>query len=139
MKHLALMGQIAAVVALLVATTQEAPWNTTRATLVAGTTATASRIVLVRGIAIRDDVALRDGTIEVDLDAPRLPQFAGLAFRVASAADYEIVYFSGNNGTWHDVQYHRCSRVSRRGSCIRAPAIALTSRARTRRRISRCT
>ena len=61
--------------------------------------------MLARGIAIREGLSLRDGTIEVDLEPPRASQFAGVAFRVASAADYEMVYFRGEGGRWAEVQY----------------------------------
>jgi hypothetical protein len=80
-------------------------WNITRATLVAESSVSPTQIALVRGIAVHDDISLRDGTIEADLDAPRASQFAGFAFRVASTADYEIVYFRGSGGQWKEVQY----------------------------------
>jgi hypothetical protein len=83
----------------------DAGWNTARATVVSQSAAPSARIVIASGIAIRDDVSLRDGTIEADIDAPRASQFAGLAFRVASTADYEIVYFSAQAGRWGEVQY----------------------------------
>lgn len=89
---------------LNVAPTSGDTWNTARARVVSPT-ATSARIELTRGIAIRDGVSLRDGTIETDLDAPTGSQFAGLAFRVADAADYEIVYFSSEKGRWVDAQY----------------------------------
>jgi hypothetical protein len=109
-----LAGQIAVVAALLHTTAFSTPlersasddgWNTARATVVAGTTATPTRIALARGMALREGVSLADGTIEADLDAPRASQFAGLAFRAANTADYEIVYFRGDAGRWQEVQY----------------------------------
>lgn len=84
---------------------REGGWDTSRATLVADVPVTADRIALVRGIAVRDDATLLDGTLEADLDVPRTSQFAGLAFRLANTANYEIVYFRGDGGRWREVQY----------------------------------
>ena len=85
------------------------PWDVTRATVAPATAPTTASIALVRGIAVRDGVRMRDGTIDVDLPMPdgRGTQFAGIAFRMASTADYEIVYFqSSNDGTrWMEMQY----------------------------------
>lgn len=86
-----------------------APWDVTHATLAPAAAPTEGGITLVRGIAVRSDVRMRDGTIDVDLPMPdgRGTQFAGIAFRMASTADYEIVYFqSSNDGTrWMEMQY----------------------------------
>lgn len=108
-------GRLVAAAALLVTSTaasamaerpaHDGEWNVTRATLAPGTTPSPTQITLVRGIATRDDIAMQDGTIDVDLDAPSQDQFAGLVFRAANTADYEIVYFSAEKGRWRDVQY----------------------------------
>ena len=97
--------QIAALPMPLERAALDGGWNITRATLVAGTSVSPTQIALVRGIAVHDNISLRDGTIEADLDAPRASQFAGFAFRAASTADYEIVYFRGSGGQWKEVQY----------------------------------
>jgi hypothetical protein len=84
---------------------REGGWDIAHATIVAGSPVTAARIALVRGIAVRDDVSFLDGTLETDLDVPRTPQFAGVAFRLENTANYEIVYFRGDSGRWKEVQY----------------------------------
>lgn len=102
---------LAAVAALLLASraTAQSPWSTTRATLSSGAAPTATNIQLVRGIATLNGTSFRDGTIDVELAAPnaRGTQFAGIAFRVATAADYEIVYFSASDDglRWSSIQY----------------------------------
>jgi hypothetical protein len=107
-------GRLAAAAVLLATSTASATaerathdgeWNVTRATLAAGSPLSPTQITLVRGIATRDDIAMQDGTIDVDLDAPSQDQFAGLVFRAANTANYEIVYFSAEKGRWRDVQY----------------------------------
>ena len=86
-----------------------APWTVQRATLHPGSSPTPTSIEIARGIAVRDDLTMRDGTIDFDLAPPmaRGGQFVGIAFRMASTADYEIVYFrSGEDGTrWREIQY----------------------------------
>jgi hypothetical protein len=80
-------------------------WDTTNATLPTATHPTPDGIGVVRGIACRPDLAVDDGVIEFEL-APPTNGFAGIAFRMASSADYEIVYFrSGSKGRWTAVQY----------------------------------
>jgi hypothetical protein len=80
-------------------------WDVARAMLVAGSPVSAERIALVRGIAVRDDITLTDGTLEADLDVPRTSQFAGFAFRLANTANYDIIYFRGDGNRWQEVQY----------------------------------
>ena len=80
-------------------------WDTSQATLPARSRATRDGIALVRGIACRADLAVDDGIIEFEL-APSSNGFAGIAFRMSSAADYEIIYFrQGAEGRWAGVQY----------------------------------
>ena len=80
-------------------------WATSEATLPAGNRATPDGIALVRGIAGRADLAVDDGIIEFEL-APSSNGFAGIAFRMSSSADYEIIYFrEGAEGRWAGVQY----------------------------------
>lgn len=85
------------------------PWDVTHATLAPAAAPTAAGIAVARGIALRNGVTLRDGTIDVDIPMPdgRGTQFAGIAFRMASTADYEIVYFqsSTDGARWAMVQY----------------------------------
>ena len=84
----------------------DARWVLDQAELPQGATPSATGIQLLRGIAYRPDLRLRDGIIEFELGAPA-GGFAGLAFRLASAADYEIVYFrpSESGDRWATVQY----------------------------------
>jgi hypothetical protein len=84
---------------------REGGWDVSHATIVAGSPVSAARIALVRGIAVRDDISLTDGTVEAELDVPRSSQFAGLAFRLENTANYEIVYFRGDSARWKEVQY----------------------------------
>lgn len=88
--------------------TPDAPsgmWDASQATLPAGSRATPDGIAIVRGIACRADLALDDGIIEFEL-APSSNGFAGIAFRMSSPADYEIIYFrQGAEGRWAGVQY----------------------------------
>jgi hypothetical protein len=80
-------------------------WATSQAMLPSGSRATPDGIALVRGIACRADLAIDDGIIELEL-APSSNGFAGIAFRMSSAADYEIIYFrAGADGRWAGVQY----------------------------------
>lgn len=80
-------------------------WDTTNATLPNAVRPTPDGIGLVRGIACRPDLALDDGIIEFEL-APPSDGFAGIAFRMASSADYEIIYFRTNaERRWIGVQY----------------------------------
>jgi len=80
-------------------------WDTTSATLPVAVRPTAEGIGLVRGIACRPDLALDDGIVEFEL-APPSDGFAGIAFRMASSADYEIVYFrTSAERRWIGVQY----------------------------------
>lgn len=86
-----------------------AGWNTEHATIPDGATPTPGSIRIVRGIATRDDATLRDGTIDLQLPAPLAlgDEFAGIAFRMASTADYEIVYLqtSTDGLRWQRIQY----------------------------------
>lgn len=99
-------------VSIAVVTTARAPraqssaWNMDEAVLPPGATPRPDALELVRGIAVRRDVALRDGVIDFELGPPA-GGFAGLAFRMASTADYEIIYFNrSEDGTrWKSVQY----------------------------------
>lgn len=81
-----------------------AGWVVADATLPRGTSPTADAIGLTRGIAYRPDANFRDGVIEFDL-APAGTGFAGVAFRMQSAADYEIIYFRPDSGRWAAIQY----------------------------------
>lgn len=100
---------------ILATTTASAPsaqladpagWHVERATLAADAKPRPDAIALVSGIAYRPGVQLRDGELRFVL-APPVGQFAGVAFRMASAADYEILYFrsSPDCGCWIDMQY----------------------------------
>ncbi len=81
-------------------------WHVERATLAADARPRTDAIALVSGIAYRPDVQLLDGELRFVL-APPAGQFAGVAFRMASAADYEILYFRSSTdcGCWIDMQY----------------------------------
>lgn len=80
-------------------------WDTSNATLAPGTRPKPDGISLIHGIACRADLQLDDGIIEFQLAAPA-GGFAGIAFRMQSPADYEIVYFRPSpDGRWVDVQY----------------------------------
>ena len=80
-------------------------WDTANATLPPATKPTPDGIALMRGIACRADLAVDDGVVEFEL-APPSGAFAGIAFRMASSADYEIVYLrSGADGRWSAMQY----------------------------------
>jgi hypothetical protein len=65
-----------------------------------------NHIALVAGMATRPDLRLKDGVIEFDL-APPSERFAGVAFRMHSSANYEIVYFrpSDDGSRWAAMQY----------------------------------
>ena len=86
-----------------------AAWDISRATIPAGGAPARDAIRLTNGIAVLQGATIDDGTIDVDLPAPRAlgGQFAGIAFRMASTADYEVVYFrAGDDGLrWTDMQY----------------------------------
>jgi len=90
----------------LVSTQSPSPWVTTHATVFERTPPSNTSIDLMRGIAFRPDLTMRDGTIDFQLSAPS-GGFAGLAFRMASTADYEIIYFapSADGSRWRYVQY----------------------------------
>ena len=80
-------------------------WDTSNAALAPGTRPKQDGISLIRGIACRGDLQIDDGIIEFELAAPA-GGFAGIAFRMQSAADYEIVYFRWSpDGRWAGVQY----------------------------------
>lgn len=72
----------------------DAAWIKARAAIVSASATPAERIDLARDIAMREDLSLHEGTIDVDLEPPRASQFAGIGFRVGSAADYAIVYLT---------------------------------------------
>jgi len=80
-------------------------WNLDYAK-VAGPPPQPNRIALVAGMATRPDLRLQDGVIEFDL-APPSERFAGVAFRMRSSGNYEIVYFRpSDDGTrWAAMQY----------------------------------
>ncbi|MGE5099490.1 MAG: hypothetical protein ACM3SX_05850 [Deltaproteobacteria bacterium] len=105
---LAMGASLAGVVSAQCAPRSDAPrgvWDTTNATIPNTIRPTADGIGLVRGIACRPDLAFDDGIVEFEL-APPANGFAGIAFRMASSADYEIVYFrSSAEGRWLGAQY----------------------------------
>lgn len=82
----------------------EGGWITDTAR-VAGT-ATASGIALESGMAYRPDWTLGDGTIELRLGEPT-GAFAGVAFRMSSSSDYDIIYFNATSDgdRWAGLQY----------------------------------
>lgn len=82
------------------------PWIVDEAVLPADHTPTDDSIRVVRGIAHRPDLQMRDGVVDFEL-APSTSRFGGLAFRMASTADYEIIYFqpSDDRQRWASVQY----------------------------------
>ena len=84
----------------------DAGWVLDYARLAPGSAPTGDGIALTSGIASRPDLRLRDGAIEFDL-APAQGSFAGVAFRLASAADYEILQFQpGDDGAgWTRLLY----------------------------------
>jgi len=97
--------------ALLLAARQgsESPrsaWALEHATLAPNAVPTPTGLRLLQGIAYRPDITLENGTIEFEL-APPGGVFAGLAFRMANTADYEIIYFisSENGDRWKAIQY----------------------------------
>lgn len=96
--------------AFLLAGRQPSPaapaWALERATLAANSAPTATSLRLLRGIAYRPDLSFEDGTIEFELEPPG-GTFAGVAFRMANTADYEIVYFtrSEDGERWKSIQY----------------------------------
>lgn len=80
-------------------------WDNSSARLAPGTKPKADGIELIHGIACRADLQIDDGIIEFEL-APQAGGFAGIAFRMQSSADYEIVYFRPSaDGRWVGVQY----------------------------------
>jgi hypothetical protein len=80
-------------------------WDASNAKLAPGTHPSADGVALVHGIACRPDLQIDDGVIEFEL-APAAGGFAGIAFRMQSSADYEIVYFRwSSDGRWVGVQY----------------------------------
>jgi hypothetical protein len=81
-------------------------WNLDYAKLADGPPPQPNHIALVSGMATRPDLRLKDGVIEFDL-APPSERFAGVAFRMQSSANYEIVYFRpSDDGTrWAAMQY----------------------------------
>lgn len=86
-----------------------AGWGTEHATIPDDASPTPGSIRVIRGIATRDEATLRDGTIDLQLPAPLAlgEEFAGIAFRMASTADYEIVYLqtSTDGLRWQRIQY----------------------------------
>jgi hypothetical protein len=81
-----------------------AGWVITDAKLPRDVRPSATGIDLVKGIAHVPSANFRDGTIEFDLTPPATA-FAGIAFRMQSTADYEIIYFRPDSGRWVSVQY----------------------------------
>ncbi|MBV9775394.1 MAG: hypothetical protein JO040_15670, partial [Gemmatimonadetes bacterium] len=82
-----------------------AGWNTDFATLAEGAPAR-NELRLARGLAYLPELSLRDGVVEFDLPSPTRGLFVGVAFRMQSASDYEIVYFRApDEGRWGEIQY----------------------------------
>jgi hypothetical protein len=83
-----------------------AGWNLDHALVGEGTVPSADGISLTSGMATRSDLRLQDGVVEYDL-APPTERFAGVAIRMRTSADYEIVYFRpSDDGTrWAFMQY----------------------------------
>lgn len=81
-------------------------WNLDHAKAAEGAPPQPNHIALISGMATRPDLRLENGVIEFDL-APPAERFAGVAFRMRSSADYEIVYFRpSDDGTrWTAMQY----------------------------------
>jgi len=81
-------------------------WNLDHAKVADGSPPRPNHIALVTGMATRPDLRIRNGVVEFDL-APPAERFAGVAFRMRSSADYEIVYFRpSDDGTrWAAMQY----------------------------------
>lgn len=80
-------------------------WDIASATMHAGFADAPERIAIDRGIACRPDLSFQDAVIEFEL-APSAGGFAGIAFRLATTADYEIIYFRpGDDGRWAEAQY----------------------------------
>ena len=81
-------------------------WALEHATLGANSVPIPTGLRLRRGIAYRPDLTFQDGTIEFELEPPG-GAFAGIAFRMANTADYEIVYFisSEDGQRWKAIQY----------------------------------
>jgi hypothetical protein len=81
-------------------------WNLEHATVASTAAPTRDGLRLLRGIAYRPDLSFENGTIEFELGTPG-SMFAGVAFRMASTADYEIVYFrsSDDRSRWAGIQY----------------------------------
>lgn len=90
----------------VVASMPASNWIVDTATLPPAVAPTDDSISLIRGIAHRADLVMKDGEIEVELGPPA-GGFAGLAFRMASTADYEIIYFrpSDDGKRWGALQY----------------------------------
>jgi hypothetical protein len=81
-----------------------AGWVVTDAMLPRGAAPTTDGIDLVNGMAHDPKANFHDGIIEFDLTTPRTA-FAGVAFRMQSLANYEIIYFRADSGRWASVQY----------------------------------
>lgn len=86
-----------------------AVWDLSHGTVPPGESPSREAIRLTNGIAVLAGATIQDGTIDVDIPAPRAlgGQFAGIAFRMASTADYEILYVrAADDGLrWTDMQY----------------------------------
>src|SRR6478736_7630357 len=81
-----------------------AGWVVADATLPHDVRPTPNGIDLVKGIAHVPSASFRNGTLEFDLTPPGTA-FAGVAFRMQSTANYEIIYFRPDSGRWASVQY----------------------------------
>lgn len=81
-------------------------WNLEHATVASTASPTRDGLRLLRGIAYRPDLSFENGTIEFELGTPG-SAFAGVAFRMASTADYDIVYFRSTDDRtrWAGIQY----------------------------------
>lgn len=81
-------------------------WDISNAHLAAGSTPTVGAVALGHGIACRADLSMRDGVIDFEL-APARDTYAGIAFRMGSALDYELIVFRpGEAGRWLAAQYY---------------------------------
>jgi len=81
-------------------------WNLDYAKVADGLPPQPNHIALVAGMATRPDLRLENGAIEFDL-APPSERFAGVAFRMRSSGNHEIVYFRPpDDGTrWAAMRY----------------------------------
>lgn len=100
------------VVSSTAASSSASSWIVDTATLPSTVAPTDDSIALIRGIAHRPDLVMNDGEIDFELGPPA-GGFASLAFRMASTADYEIIYFrpSDDGKRWATLQYQPVFQV----------------------------